>query len=50
MCQPTYAAHGWIVRRYWTRDERRAALERYAEELERELKGVKERIADLSSG
>lgn len=38
---------GWIYRRYYSREERRAWLEGYAEELENELKGVKERIAAL---
>lgn len=39
-------AHGG--RRYFTREERKAWLEDYATELENELKGVRERIADLS--
>ena len=37
-------------RRYYTRDEKRQYLEGYAEELENELKAVKERIQELSGG
>lgn len=36
-------------RRYYTREERKAWLEDYASELENELKGVRERIQELSS-
>jgi hypothetical protein len=42
MCQ----GHGG--RRYFTREEKKAWLEGYAEELENELKGVKERLQELS--
>lgn len=41
--------HGYGGRRYYTRDERKAWLQGYAEELENELKGVRERIQELSS-
>lgn len=37
------------ARRYYTREERKAWLEDYASELENELKGVRERIAELSA-
>lgn len=36
-------------RRYYTREERKAWLENYASELENELKGVRERIQELSA-
>lgn len=36
-------------RRYYTREERRAWLQDYANELENELKGVRERIQELSA-
>jgi hypothetical protein len=39
--------HGHSGRQYYTRDERKQWLEGYAEELENELKAVRERIADL---
>ena len=45
MCQG-YAYGG---RRYFSREERKAWLEDYAAQLEAELKGVRERIQDLSS-
>ncbi|HEX2021429.1 MAG TPA: hypothetical protein VHH36_01850 [Candidatus Thermoplasmatota archaeon] len=38
---------GYGGRRYYTREERKAWLEGYAEQLEAELKAVRERIADL---
>ncbi|HWH09199.1 MAG TPA: hypothetical protein VNX21_08365 [Candidatus Thermoplasmatota archaeon] len=34
-------------RRYYTRDEKRRFLEGYANELENELKAVRERIQEL---
>ena len=37
-------------RRYFSRDEKRQWLEGYAAQLEAELKAVRERISDLSSG
>lgn len=40
--------HGYGGRRYFSREERKAWLEGYAQELENELKGVRERIAELS--
>lgn len=43
MCQ------GYVVRRYYSREERKAWLEDYAAQLESELKAVRERIQDLSS-
>ena len=36
-------------RRYYTRDEKKQFLEGYAEDLENELKAVKERIQELSA-
>jgi hypothetical protein len=42
--------YGHGGRRYYTRDEKRQYLEGYAEELENELKAVKERIQELSAG
>ena len=42
MCQ------GYSGRRYYTREERKQWLQGYAEELESELKAVRERIQDLS--
>lgn len=38
----------WVRRRYLSRAERAALLERYADELEHELTAVRERIQDLS--
>jgi hypothetical protein len=38
---------GWGGRRYFSRDERIEWLQGYAEELENELKGVKERLSEL---
>lgn len=38
---------GWGGRRYFSREERVAWLEDYAEALEAELKGVQERIGEL---
>jgi hypothetical protein len=40
---------GWGGRRYFSREERVAWLKDYADELENELKGVKERIAELGA-
>lgn len=40
-CGPGYG------RRYYTRDEKKAMLQEYHDELENELKAVKERIAEL---
>lgn len=40
--------HGYSGRQYYTREERKQWLQGYAEELENELKAVKERIQDLS--
>lgn len=40
--------YGHSGRRYYSREERTAWLEDYARDLENELKGVRERIADLS--
>lgn len=37
----------YVARRYFTREERRGWLQEYAEALENELKGVKERIEAL---
>jgi len=36
-------------RRYMTKDERVAMLKEYQDELERELQGVKERIAEIAA-
>lgn len=38
---------GWGGRRYYSRDEKLAWLNDYAENLEAELKGVKERIDEI---
>ena len=38
---------GYGGRRYFSREERVAWLKEYAQELENELSGVKDRIADL---
>jgi hypothetical protein len=38
---------GWGGRRYFSREERIEWLEGYAENLESELKGVRERIGEL---
>ncbi|MCA1813945.1 MAG: DUF5320 domain-containing protein [Halobacteriales archaeon] len=40
---------GWGGRRYFSREERQAWLKEYAEELENELKGVKERLKELEA-
>ncbi len=45
MCQ----GQAYGGRRYFTREERKAWLEDYAQELEAELKAVRERISDLSA-
>lgn len=39
---------GFVVRRYWSKSERKAWLEDYASQLENELTAVKERIEKLS--
>lgn len=44
MCHGAYGG-----RRYFSREERKAWLEDYAAQLEAELKGVRERINDLSA-
>jgi hypothetical protein len=41
--------HGQWTRRYYTREERRQWLQAYADELENELKAVKERIESLKA-
>ena len=38
---------GWGGRRYYSREERIEWLQGYAAELENELKGVQERLAEL---
>lgn len=43
-CGPGYGA-----RRYLTKEEKAEMLKEYADELENELKGVKERIAELQA-
>lgn len=40
---------GYGGRRYLTREEKVASLKEYAEDLESELAGVKERIAELQA-
>ncbi len=45
-CSPNGA---YIARRYYTNEERVAWLNGYAEELETELKAVKERIARIEA-
>jgi hypothetical protein len=42
--------YGHQGRRYYTREEKRQFLEGYAEDLENELKAVRERIQELSAG
>ena len=39
--------HGYGGRRYFTREEKKAWLESYAQELENELKAVRERIQEV---
>lgn len=41
--------HGYYGRRYYSREERKQWLEEYAQQLDAELKAVRERIQDLSS-
>ncbi|HET6405790.1 MAG TPA: hypothetical protein VFH78_14195 [Candidatus Thermoplasmatota archaeon] len=41
--------YGYGGRRYFTREERKAWLESYANELENELKAVRERIQEISA-
>ena len=41
--------YGYGGRRYFTREERKAWLEDYANQLENELKAVRERIQEISS-
>lgn len=43
-------ASGFAGRRYYTREEKAQWLEEYAQELEQELKAVRERVADLRKG
>lgn len=45
MCQGGYGG-----RRYYTKEEKREWLRGYAEELENELKAVKERLAEIETG
>lgn len=40
---------GFAGRRYYTKEERKAWLERYAESLEHELTAVKERLTALDA-
>lgn len=40
--------HGYGGRRYFTKEERKAWLEDYANELENELKAVRERLQEVS--
>ena len=40
----------WVARKYYSRKERKEWLESYAEELEQELTGVRERITELGEG
>jgi hypothetical protein len=46
-CGTSCDESGWSGRRYFSREERAAWLEDYAQALEAELKGVRERIKDL---
>lgn len=41
------AGGSFYGRRYWTREEKLEWLKEYADELEAELKGVRERLAEL---
>ena len=41
---------GRLRRRFHSRDERLAQLEEYRKDLQEELKGVEERIAEMRSG
>lgn len=41
--------YGHGGRRYYSREERKAWLEDYAQQLELELKAVRERIGDLAA-
>ncbi|MHB8605086.1 MAG: hypothetical protein ACYDCK_07480 [Thermoplasmatota archaeon] len=47
MCQSA-GYGGWGGRRYYTKEERKQWLDEYREELEQELKAVKERIAEFA--
>lgn len=42
--------YGHGGRRYFSREERKAWLEGYAQELENELKGVRERLQEITQG
>lgn len=44
-----YGINAWLTRRYWTKEERRACLQEYADGLENELKAVRERIDELKA-
>lgn len=46
-CESACGSEGWSGRRYYSREEKAAWLEGYAQALEAELKGVRERIKDL---
>lgn len=39
---------GWGGRRYFTKEEQKEYLENYKEALENELKGIKERLSEMS--
>ncbi|MBI4362970.1 MAG: DUF5320 domain-containing protein [Euryarchaeota archaeon] len=43
----TESCGGFVIRRYYTRQEKREWLEEYAQGLENELKAVRERIGEL---
>ena len=48
-CCAPQTGGSWVARRYYTTDERVQWLEDYAEQLDNELKAVRERIARLTS-
>ena len=48
-CGPSACGPGYNGRRYLTKDEKAAWLKDYADELENELKAVRERIEEIKA-
>nr|QEO74572.1 hypothetical protein [uncultured bacterium] len=48
-CGPYACGPGYSGRRYLTKDEKAAWLKDYADDLENELKAVRERIAEIAA-
>lgn len=48
-CGPGSCGSGYVGRRYLTKEEKSEWLKSYADELENELKAVRERIEDVKA-